>query len=276
MHNVYHRITQLVFLCLFVFCSSALAQGGSTLFNCLTSDSVQPPAAPAGQRTLSPVAIYACSETLPPNEELLPSWYDSIWTPTIPHSVPKFYKDNSLGKYIMNSAAFGRNSTHCFTFKGSGDGASLFEKWFGDVIPQADIVINFADFDKDGPNGVPDGVVDGLFFMVVNHTGWDGQAYKLGYFDVGEYKTNDINLNGDTIIIDPRLVVAVKAESRERAVALASHEWGHPLGRKDLYGGGWNGRRQLRLEADAGGYGAIAQPLVLEHTLSVRRCGNFI
>jgi len=62
MNSTRYRISRFVFLCVLVICSSALAQGGSTLFNCLTSDTIQLPAAPAGERTLSPVAIYACSE----------------------------------------------------------------------------------------------------------------------------------------------------------------------------------------------------------------------
>jgi len=62
MKSVGYRTTAFVFLGVFVLFSSALAEGDSTLFNCLTSDTVQLPAAPAGERTLSPVAIYACSE----------------------------------------------------------------------------------------------------------------------------------------------------------------------------------------------------------------------
>jgi hypothetical protein len=88
MKNIHYWTAILVYLGFFVFSSSAFAEGDSLLFNCLTTDSVQPPVAPAGQRTLSPVALFACGSYA--NKLTLPKWYGSVWTPAISHSVPKF------------------------------------------------------------------------------------------------------------------------------------------------------------------------------------------
>ncbi|MGE5693377.1 MAG: hypothetical protein ACM3YF_06315 [Candidatus Zixiibacteriota bacterium] len=106
MKNVGFWIPALALFGVFVLLSSVSAQDDTTFFRCFTTDSVQPPAAPAGQRTLAPVALFACGSYA--NKQTLPKWYDSVWTLTIPHSVPKYFKDNSLGRYIMYSDAFGR------------------------------------------------------------------------------------------------------------------------------------------------------------------------
>lgn len=66
-----------------------------------------------GIDTLKAVVIYACSTGV--GSELLPSWFASIWDSSQQLSVPRYYKDNSLGKYIMTAQAFGRDSLHCFT-----------------------------------------------------------------------------------------------------------------------------------------------------------------
>ncbi|MGE5692946.1 MAG: FlgD immunoglobulin-like domain containing protein [Candidatus Zixiibacteriota bacterium] len=234
MNCVRFKIPGLVFLSFLLLFSLVSAEDDSTFFRCLTPDSVIPPAVPVGSETLSVVAIYACGTEA--STTALPSWWERIWQPDTQHSVPKFYKDNSFGNYIMNSGAFGQNDTHCFTFVGDGDdpfNEHDFAILMDEVIPYADMVenINFGDFDND-----TDGIVDGLFFIVVNHSGDEGFAViPFGY------TTNDTNRNGDQVSISPLRTVAFKANSRERAVTVAAHEWGHILGRPNHYGSGWGG-----------------------------------
>jgi M6 family metalloprotease-like protein len=206
-----------------------------------------------GSDTLSPVAIYVCGNDA--GSALLPKWHDSIWNPTIRHSVPRYFKDNSLGKYIMKPSAFGLNDTLCFTLSGpigSSYELNQISQYFHDVLPEVDDSVNFADFDNDGPNGIPasqdiccggggddDGVVDGFFFMIVNHVGNAGSSPDPARYNF-DYKTHDAALNGDTIEIKTPQVVVVKTNGRERAVALPAHEWGHVLGLTELYGYGWD------------------------------------
>ncbi|MGE5692579.1 MAG: hypothetical protein ACM3YF_02235 [Candidatus Zixiibacteriota bacterium] len=159
MKSVGYRIAALVLLGVLVHSGLASGQSASTLLRCLTPDAAFAPAAPAGERALSPVAIYACGTYA--DTTFLPPWYDDIMDTAVGLSVPGFYRDNSLGKYRMKPGAFGRNSTRCFTFSypGADDtpGVQHFEIWFWEVMPKADTIanINFADFDNDGPNGIP-------------------------------------------------------------------------------------------------------------------------
>ncbi|MCI0595321.1 MAG: hypothetical protein L0Z48_02130, partial [candidate division Zixibacteria bacterium] len=226
-----------LFLGIISFYSSALAEEDS-LFYCSTPDSIGR-TVQAGQQTLSPVAIFACGTDA--STDRLPSWYSSIFNFAVQLSVPRFYRDNSLGKYIMNSTAFGLNDTLCFSFSYPANGLMQDHdgvgQWFQEVITQADDSIDFASFDADS-----DGVVDGLFFMIVNHTSDDGFAPLQSDFN---YTTNDPAAGGGYVEIVTERVVVVKPSGHERAIALAAHEWGHVLGLPELYGRAWNDFNRL-------------------------------
>ncbi len=73
---------------------------------CNTHDSASwTPAASIG--TLKAAVIYACNQNASTIQ--LPSWAKSIWDSSKQLSVPRFYKDNSLGKYLMLSTPLGRD-----------------------------------------------------------------------------------------------------------------------------------------------------------------------
>ncbi|MCI0406180.1 MAG: hypothetical protein L0209_08945 [candidate division Zixibacteria bacterium] len=244
------------FLFVFALCSSAFASGDS-IFYCNTPVSAGR-TVPAGQRSLSPIALYACGTNA--STQQLPAWWARIWHPDTQHSVPRFYRDNSLNQYLFNSQAFGLNDSLCFSFGQalpSTFSAPTVGPLFTKVMADADTLvgINFANFDNDGPNGIPasqdiccggqgddDGKVDGVFLMVVNHIGDHGFALLDPFFD---YQTRDTAANGDTIFVVTEQVAVVKPSGRERAVALAAHEWGHVLNLPELYGGGWGNLNAL-------------------------------
>ncbi len=180
--------------------------------------------------TLNAIVIYACS-TGAPLGTLLPSWKDDIWNPNVQLSVPRFYLDNSAGKYLITAAAYGRDSTHCFTSSVAG-ATYLSYGFFKSIMDTADVYINFGNYDTDGPNGSPDGVVDGLFFVVVNHNAMGGTE---GF----NYRTHDVNSHGDTVEVSQYRSIRGTVDysnSWDRAVYLCAHEWGHRLGLPDLYG----------------------------------------
>ncbi len=151
------------------------------------------------------VVIYACDTSASTN--VLPSWWAQIWDSSKQLSVPRWYKDNSLGQLILNAVPYGRDSSHCFTSNIATayilDGRdAYFRSFVHDIIVRADTVINFADFDNDGANGIPasqdsvgddDGDVDALFFVVVNH-GLDN-----GYWPARDDTTNDFSRTGTRI-----------------------------------------------------------------------------
>lgn len=90
MKSVGYRTASFVILSILVLFSSALGEGDSTLFYCLTPDSLLPPIDTTWPDTLSPVVIYACHEDA--SQKFLPSWYDDIWIPANAHSVPLHFE----------------------------------------------------------------------------------------------------------------------------------------------------------------------------------------
>ncbi len=84
---------------------------GFGMFVCGPIDTVTWTAAPS-TGTLKAVVIYACSTGAATIQ--LPSWAKTIWDSSKQVSVPRYYRDNSLGKYHMNAVAYGAGN-NCFT-----------------------------------------------------------------------------------------------------------------------------------------------------------------
>ncbi len=62
--------------------------------------------------TVRALVLYACGSNAA--TDTLPNWWASIWNPDSQHSVPQYFKDNSLGRYIMLPTPYGRDAGHCF------------------------------------------------------------------------------------------------------------------------------------------------------------------
>ncbi|MCI0531913.1 MAG: hypothetical protein L0Y74_08205, partial [candidate division Zixibacteria bacterium] len=192
--------------------------------------------------TLKAVAIYACTTFTFPSLRKLPTWAHSIWDSGVQLSVPRFFKDNSLGKYMISARAFGRTSDTCWTATGhvpnpfAGGGPEVDPEgvpFFKNIMAQADDSINFSDFDSD-----QDDTVDACFFIVVNHGGNPGAntGAFLGFSPEWEYRSKDTNSTGDTVIVAPNRAVLVRSNDQNLAVSISVHEWGHALGAGHYYG----------------------------------------
>ncbi len=109
--------------------------------------------------TVKAVAIYACGSNA--STDTLPFWWASVWNADSQHSVPRFYKDNSVGKHIIEATPLGRDAGHCF--KAPIDFTSISKLFFDTIIYLADVVhnVNFADFDRNH-----DDTVDALFLWL--------------------------------------------------------------------------------------------------------------
>ncbi|MCI0596703.1 MAG: hypothetical protein L0Z48_09225 [candidate division Zixibacteria bacterium] len=195
------------------------------------------------------VVIYASGPGR--SSDNLPSWKDSIWNINIQRSVPKYYKDNSLNRYILSATTFGRDSFHCFVSDSlftancvpqlTGGGRA----YLLDVLRKADSIINFADFDNDGPNGIPasqdttnggqgddDGIVDAMAIVTVNHPRTSGTLLNCDAKDT--VHTGDFSVGGRRIVICGCRTTVQFAENRTKALRIICHEWGHLLGATDL------------------------------------------
>lgn len=113
-----------------------LSAGNGAAFRCSTavSDCFLPPAVPStdtidGVREVKAVVLYATDAP--------PVWWKDVWNPDSQFSVPRFYKDNSFGKYILTADVYARPGIQFIP------------------IERLDDSLNFADYDNDGPNGIP-------------------------------------------------------------------------------------------------------------------------
>ncbi len=128
------------------------------------------------------LAIYCCgADSLYP----LPGFYSSVWQME-QSSIPQFFSDNSMGKYILNCDVIVNDlypiqhptldpvDTDC-SGGGTGFATGIFE-----IV---DIMVNFADYDEDG-----DGLVDGFFFIIL-----DSSSTAKGCGCLGDFSYNTKN-----------------------------------------------------------------------------------
>lgn len=203
-------------------------------FGCFTSDSSA--ASATGIDTLKALAVFAQHAL---NTTKLPVWADSIWDSARQLSVPRYFKDNSLGKYVMTAVASSRNDTTSWTSSSTPipdpaqglEGDPVGGNFFQDVMMRVDSVTNFADFDLD-----QDDVVDACFFIVVNHGGFSGVLLNEASA-LWEYRTKDTAADGDTIIVGRQRLVLIRSSQEKKVLSLCAHEWGHAIfGPGDWYG----------------------------------------
>ncbi|MCI0532002.1 MAG: hypothetical protein L0Y74_08665, partial [candidate division Zixibacteria bacterium] len=202
------------------------------------------------------VALYACSTGTSPN--YLPSWWRKLWDPTVhpsQRSVARYYKDNSRGVYQLNITPIGKpDSTYIVSSRSPGVNPVNSDSFAYDVVVLADTLlgVNFANFDNDGPNGIPasqdicdtgtcmsdgkkgddDGYVDAVFVLA------DGLVLAQ-YLWVGlsDYVTRDTAANGQHVKVHgSRGARSCGGEFYQLcAYSSISHDWGHVLGLEDYF-----------------------------------------
>jgi len=162
-------------------------------------------------------------------------------TGTYPNgSMNDYYLENSYGQYGVAGLASGwHTSAHPY-----GDITPTDYSQVRDMITQAvidlDPVIDYSQFDNDGPDGVPDsgdddGYVDSLFFVHAGpgreQTGDDNDIWSHAWaFSSGGVATNDG-------VICYRYSVEPEELEDETQITIGvfAHEYGHVLGLPDLY-----------------------------------------
>ncbi|MBN4076204.1 M6 family metalloprotease domain-containing protein [Gemmatimonas aurantiaca] len=158
-------------------------------------------------------------------------------------SMTEYYMENSYGKFFVQGTVVGwyqmprLYSEYVGSQNGlQRDGTLNAQDLAKDAINAADVDVNFADFDNFGPNGVPDGRLDGVFIV---HAGTGNEESHLGGAnDIHSHKWNlKSTISRDGIIIDtysmePEETYIGKAIS---PIGVFAHEYGHVLGLPDLY-----------------------------------------
>jgi M6 family metalloprotease-like protein len=130
-----------------------------------------------------------------------------------------------------------------------GLGGDAVTGWFlHEVIARQDSTTNFAQFDSDGPDGIPDsgdddGYVDLAVFQYTERAAncggiasiWPHRATLTGWLG-GAYSTDDMGANGQPIKLDDyHMQSAVGCDGTPQTIATIAHETGHAFGLPDFY-----------------------------------------
>ena len=181
--------------------------------------------------------------------------FDGPWpTPTM----AGHYLEMSYGQFHLSGTVYGwyEMSQNGAYYEGSQ--SEPYDNGFGDppggtgsflkeTLDLADLEIDFAQYDSDGPDGIPnsgddDGFVDAAFFVHTGRGGEGGGAYiwshrwtYSGWWGTS-YRTNDMGANGSNIRVNDYIIQpAVSTNSGLIEIGVFSHEFGHALGLPDLY-----------------------------------------
>lgn len=178
--------------------------------------------------------------------------FDGPW-PTI--TMAEHYAQMSYDQFHLSGNVYGwyelsrESSFYEAGDNGFGDPPGGVGDFLRESLDQADLEVDFSQYDNDGPDGVAnsgddDGYVDAAFFV---HSGRGGEGGGPGIWSHrwvyramfgSAYTTNDTGFNGQPIRVDDYIIQpAVSASSTGGLIEIGvfSHEFGHALGLPDLY-----------------------------------------
>jgi len=182
--------------------------------------------------------------------------FDGPW-PSV--TMAEHYEEMSYGQFHLSGNVYGwyEMSENAAYYEGTQ--TPPYDNGFGidtpagvggflkESLDQADLEVDFGQYDNDGDDGIPnsgddDGIVDAAFFV---HSGPGGEAggpsiwshsWRYSGSWGSEYVTNDSGANGNFILVDDYIIQpAEDANAGLVEIGVFSHEFGHALGLPDLY-----------------------------------------
>ena len=195
------------------------------------------------------LVIFAKFKGERPDITTAPDHAEALFDPNRRGSLSHFYKTMSFGQMELSATVLPKRYTSdrgadSYLSKASGK-RGKFDQFASEILRAVDEDVDFAQFDNDGPDGIPnsgddDGYVDYVFinllstprdFIIGGATGVAGLRFEE------HFPTTDTGANGEVIYVN-RLARA-GSMSREggfsQTVGTMAHEFGHALGLPDLY-----------------------------------------
>ena len=176
-----------------------------------------------------------------------------LFDPAAPATVSSYYSAVSLGKLTIGGQVTDwvpttwLRSTVVGTSFGLGTDARTRD-WLREAVANIDAKVDFAAFDNDGPDGIPnsgddDGRVDGAAFLfreIDAACGGNGvwpHRSRFGASGSGGVTTNDVRPSGLAIVVDDYMVLGARNCTGQGPleVNVFAHETGHVLGLPDYY-----------------------------------------
>lgn len=198
----------------------------------------------------------------------VPAWAADIFNPEKPGSFSHFYDTMSFGRLQVRGQVAPRvyesDREADYYLAAEITARGRYDLFARQILEQADQDVDFARFDNDGPDGLPDsgdddGTVDAVFLMLdtVPARFLRGPANGIGELGFEEdFVTRDPGISGRPIRISPTQGTVQQGNRFAGAMGALCHEYGHVLGLGDLYNTDYLGRVGAPPEQDSAGAGA--------------------
>jgi len=211
----------------------------------------------------------------------VPAWAQDLFVPQLPGSFTHFYAAMSFGRLEVSGQVAPRRYLAkqgvSYYLAQRPDQAGLYGQFAVEILSQADLDIDFADFDNDGPDGIPnsgddDGFVDAVFIVlpsvparfllgpatgITNFSFDDPRLDPSPYLDRREFVTGDTGHSGQAIRIASSQGIVQQGRTFTETASIMAHEYGHVLGLPDLFDTDFlQSKEPLGPEKDSAGIGA--------------------
>ncbi|MBI2506494.1 MAG: immune inhibitor A [Candidatus Latescibacteria bacterium] len=207
---------------------------------------------------LHALAIFAKFADEAPAFRTAPEYASRLFDPAQVGSLSHFYRTMSSGQFELQGTTLPRR------YSAERNASAFLPGQYGqfvrEILETADAEVDFARFDNDGPDGLPDsgdddGAVDYLFVVVMSTPRGFIAGEATGIVGLGfaePYLTGDRSLGGASIRIlaDVDHGAFMREGTFAQTVGSMAHEFGHALGLPDLYD-----LNYANPEEDSGGVG---------------------
>ena len=194
------------------------------------------------------LVIFAQFADEAPGDPTVPAYAADLFKPDLPGSLTHFFHTMSFGQFTLEGTVLPTRYTSdqpAAAYLQSEPGEpGHFGQFVAEVLRQVDQDIDFARFDNDGPDGIPDsgdddGAVDHVFVCVRSTPYGFLKAAATGIVGLGfrRYNSQDGRSDGGVVWIwgTPSRGAVGREGSFAQTAGTLAHEFGHSLGLPDLY-----------------------------------------